>query len=121
MAKQLLIWNEGSGKARVNSAVCESFANRDWTRTVQLLRGVDLPREIASAVNDGCDRIVAAGGDGTVNAIVNAMMTIESNKRPSLAIIPLGTANDFAGLDRRINLFFKFRDCLRRRLFGFGC
>lgn len=38
--------------------------------------------------------IVAAGGDGTINAVVNAMMRHGIKSR--LGIIPAGTANDFA-------------------------
>lgn len=39
----------------------------------------------------------AAGGDGTVNLVVNAIMCLPAELRPRLAIIPVGTANDFAG------------------------
>jgi len=39
-------------------------------------------------------QIIAAGGDGTVNICVNAM--IENNIRLPLSIFPAGTANDFA-------------------------
>lgn len=42
----------------------------------------------------GFDLIVAAGGDGTVNEVVNGMAIFD--KRPSLGIIPIGTVNDFA-------------------------
>ncbi|MDR0300016.1 MAG: diacylglycerol kinase family lipid kinase [Streptococcaceae bacterium] len=42
------------------------------------------------------DLIVAAGGDGTLNEVVNGMMTVYRSKRPQLAIIPVGTTNDFA-------------------------
>ena len=38
------------------------------------------------------DRIVVAGGDGTLAAALPALLEVE---RP-LAVIPLGTANDFA-------------------------
>ncbi|WP_292662613.1 lipid kinase YegS [Nitratifractor sp.] len=56
----------------------------------------DLPALIRECADDGIDRIVAGGGDGTLNGVLNAMMALEEAKRPELAILPLGTANDFA-------------------------
>lgn len=44
----------------------------------------------------GFDLIVAAGGDGTLNEVINGMMEVEKVKRPRFAIIPTGTTNDFA-------------------------
>jgi lipid kinase YegS len=40
------------------------------------------------------DLIVAAGGDGTVNEVVNGIA--RARWQPRLAILPIGTANDFA-------------------------
>lgn len=48
----------------------------------------------AEAVNNGYDIIIAAGGDGTLNEIINGMAG--KPNRPPLGIIPLGTTNDFA-------------------------
>ncbi|MGI9518554.1 MAG: lipid kinase YegS, partial [Pirellulaceae bacterium] len=56
----------------------------------------DSVRYVAEAVKDGVDVIVAAGGDGTVNEVVTGMMATEEPVASALAIIPLGTANDFA-------------------------
>ncbi len=64
---------------------------------IQLNRSQDLKQCIAQAIDAGCKTVIAAGGDGTVNAVVNALMAMEVSHRPELAIIPLGTANDFAG------------------------
>jgi len=46
------------------------------------------------AVADGVDRIVAVGGDGTVNAILNGIAP--EFHRVELAIVPMGTGNDLA-------------------------
>lgn len=59
----------------------------------------DLERLAREAVDDGCTTIVAAGGDGTVNGILNGLADRLSKVR--LGILPLGTGNDFA---RTINL-----------------
>src|SRR5213078_189932 len=42
------------------------------------------------------DLLIAAGGDGTVNEVLHGLMDMPRGSRPSLGIVPLGTANDFA-------------------------
>jgi lipid kinase YegS len=44
----------------------------------------------------GVDLLVAAGGDGTLNELVNGLMDLSIDVRPALGVVPLGTANDFA-------------------------
>jgi lipid kinase YegS len=56
----------------------------------------DGERLVNEASRDGIQRIVAAGGDGTVNEIINGLAKLDKTQRPELAIMPLGTANDFA-------------------------
>ena len=51
---------------------------------------------VRQAIVDGAKRIVAGGGDGTLNAVVNAMLRKGKAPKASLGILPLGTANDFA-------------------------
>lgn len=58
--------------------------------------GGDVARLVDEAIAEGCDRLVAGGGDGTVNELANALMRHPPERRPELAILPLGTANDFA-------------------------
>lgn len=43
---------------------------------------------------EGFELIVAAGGDGTVNDVINGIAGLE--KRPKVGIIPAGTTNDYA-------------------------
>ncbi|MBX3498656.1 MAG: diacylglycerol kinase family lipid kinase [Alphaproteobacteria bacterium] len=53
-----------------------------------------LAREIAGGPEL---RIVAAGGDGTINEVVNGLMLRNDDISPPLGILPLGTANVLAG------------------------
>jgi YegS/Rv2252/BmrU family lipid kinase len=42
------------------------------------------------------DVVVAVGGDGTVNEVLHGLMTLPTEARPALAVVPLGTTDDFA-------------------------
>lgn len=55
----------------------------------------DLGRFIDESFNRQLGRVVIGGGDGSVNEAVGAALSREGT-RPSLGILPLGTANDFA-------------------------
>ncbi len=57
--------------------------------------------ELAAAMRrSGCKMIVAAGGDGTVNEVLNglAQATPEGEMIGKLALCPIGTGNDFADM-----------------------
>lgn len=54
----------------------------------------DATSSAAEAIDNGYDMIIAAGGDGTLNEVINGMA--DKPERPPLGIIPLGTTNDFA-------------------------
>lgn len=59
------------------------------------------------AAGDGFDVVVAAGGDGTLNEVLNGLMHIGTTReeRPALSVIPIGRGNDFCyGVDIPGNL-----------------
>ncbi len=55
----------------------------------------DLSRFAREAADGGADLVIAAGGDGTLNGIVQGLMNA-AGAAPPPAVIPTGTANDFA-------------------------
>ncbi len=70
------------------------------------------PRIVREALEQGATRIIAGGGDGTINAVANALIG-DGSVMPTttLGICPLGTANDFArGCDLPLN---DLAECLR--------
>lgn len=53
----------------------------------------------AAAVDDGVDLVIAHGGDGTVNEVVNGMLSTANKaaaQQPVLGVVPGGSANVFA-------------------------
>ncbi len=60
--------------------------------------GGDAERYVAEALAAGVDTIVAAGGDGTLSEVATTLAHRDEDAAmlPSLGLVPLGTANDFA-------------------------
>ncbi len=52
------------------------------------------PALTREAIDDGVDVVVAAGGDGTLHEVVNAVHSTASEV--TVGVLPFGTANDFA-------------------------
>jgi diacylglycerol kinase family enzyme len=59
---------------------------------VVVARGEELGPVAAQAVRQGSQRIVAGGGDGTVNAVAGAV----AGTNAALGVLPMGTLNHFA-------------------------
>ena len=94
--KAHLIYNPTAGPRDVRrdlERVC-SYLNRcGWSVELQLTRksgdAVVLARAAAHA---GCDVAIAAGGDGTVNEMVNGLVGTQT----ALGVLPVGTGNMWA-------------------------
>jgi diacylglycerol kinase (ATP) len=48
------------------------------------------------AARVGSDYIIAAGGDGTLNEVINGIAISRGARQVCVGVVPLGTANDFA-------------------------
>ena len=93
MKQAVFLYNTQSGKGKVArnvEAICTVFRAYGYEITPQLIDFGANPFD----GNEAIDLMVVAGGDGTVNYVVNAM------KRKGLdipvGVVPSGTANDFA-------------------------
>ena len=60
--------------------------------------GGDAERYVAEAIADGVDTVIASGGDGTLSEVATTLAHRDESAEalPALALLPLGTANDFA-------------------------
>lgn len=91
-----VILNDSAGSAgRLTGRDVEAVLAPLGDISIERPAGGDAATEVARrALDDGCDLLVAAGGDGTVNQVVTALA--ESASPTRLGVLPLGTANDFA-------------------------
>lgn len=75
---------------------------------IQFTSGEGDARRMARAAAEGnCERVLAAGGDGTFNEVINGIAELAD--RLQVGLIPLGTGNDFA---RMLSLPDKIDDCI---------
>ncbi|QDG78731.1 lipid kinase YegS [Labrenzia sp. PHM005] len=56
----------------------------------------DIGKLFDDAMEKGASRILTAGGDGSLNGITNLILDRGAEREVALALLPLGTANDFA-------------------------
>jgi diacylglycerol kinase (ATP) len=49
-------------------------------------------------LKESTDLVIVAGGDGSLRAVVKRLLEYPSSARPSLAVLPLGTANNVANM-----------------------
>lgn len=86
------------GKQAMNEAVREAviaMRERGWTLDVRVTwEGGDAKRLVGEALAAGYCQVIAGGGDGTLRDVAEAMG--QARTQASLALLPLGTANDFA-------------------------
>ncbi len=88
-----------NGKCSPRGELHESIdALKRQGHAIEVLRtkGRGHARELAEASAGQATSVFAAGGDGTLNEVVSGLLEIEAARRPTLGIVPLGTANDFA-------------------------
>lgn len=96
MKKLRLILNgKKAGLDELRSAIFKARELSDIEVRVTWEAG-DVDRLVKEAYQDKCSRLLIGGGDGSVKEVVDALMKLPADTRPELAILPLGTANDFA-------------------------
>lgn len=100
MRRARVVLNPSSGDERgpqyvelLSSMLRERFDTVDLSVTTG---SGDAEAAAAIAVRDGCTTLFVAGGDGTLNEVLNGLHSAGALDRLAIGIIPLGTGNDFA-------------------------
>jgi diacylglycerol kinase (ATP) len=94
MAGTVVILNPKAGSVRDVAAIVRRIRHLPDVEVRLTARKGAAMRFTRTALRRGCEMIVAAGGDGTLNEVVNGIGANGSDVR--LGLIPLGTGNDFA-------------------------
>ena len=97
MRKIRLIYNKSAGQnksSEIISDIIGKFSENNFEVTVFATSKENSCEDFIRETPEDTYALVVAGGDGTINKIVNYMMKYEINV--PLGIIPAGTSNDFA-------------------------
>lgn len=113
------VFNDSSGSGDCAPAarkVEEMFAaaGREARVTVATGGGKGLREAAERAVADGCDTLVAGGGDGTINLAASVLV----GRDIPLGVLPLGTLNHFA---KDLGIPLELEDAVRVILDGVTC
>jgi diacylglycerol kinase (ATP) len=98
MQKIALLYNPLSGRRRERrladveqaAGILQNAGHE--TRIVATLGSSATPDQVRQQIADGCDTILACGGDGTIHDILQGIVGSDA----MLGVIPLGTANSLA-------------------------
>lgn len=94
----LLFVNPIAGRGRTRRRLAGIVRILDAAGTVadiRTSRGIgDLEAQVRDAVNAGVQRVLVAGGDGSIHEAVNGILSADG--KAALGVIPTGTGNDFA-------------------------
>lgn len=89
-----LIWNMHAGSAAAHAAIRERCGDDETLHLVETSSEDEARKAVAEAADAAADAVVAAGGDGTVHLVANAILN--SKAEISFGVLPLGTGNDAA-------------------------
>lgn len=91
--KTAVIVNPSAGNQSDNAALVKNKISGSFYES----QGKGHVQELCERLSlEGYGRIVVGGGDGTINEAVTGLMSVPKDQRAQMAILPLGTANDFS-------------------------
>jgi len=94
MPNACIILNPAAGSVKDPDALMKQLRSLPGTTLKVTSKRGSAGRAARAALKQGCNLIVAAGGDGTLNEVINGLGENAGNVR--VGLIPLGTGNDFA-------------------------
>jgi len=99
MKKVKFIYNPNSGNKEFLEGfdkIFEIYQNKGYTISILRINKKLILQNHLNDLDNTWDHILVAGGDGTINNLVNALKSLKLDI--PIAVLPVGTANDFAGV-----------------------
>jgi diacylglycerol kinase (ATP) len=94
--RAVVIWNPGAGTIEAAAAARKLLDDHPEALVVE----TESPEHAEETVQKACEakveRIIAAGGDGSINNVVNALFRYGGDAPPAFGVLPFGSGNDFA-------------------------
>ena len=97
MDRLLFIYNPTSGTGQVKGAlahILDVFTKAGWITTAYPTQCAGDAARAARELGGQFDRVVCAGGDGTLSEVAGGLMSLDSP--PPLGYVPCGSTNDCA-------------------------
>jgi diacylglycerol kinase (ATP) len=91
--KKLVIWNSNAGSTSQAEDIRNHIADSLDTIIYEPTSAADAQEKIRIECERGTKLVIAAGGDGTVNSVVNGLANAPAEV--VMGVLPLGTANDW--------------------------
>src|SRR5437868_5530548 len=92
--KPWVILNPFAGKAEDHEAILKELAQLKPSAVHTTHKAGDAAAFARKAIRAKCNYVIAAGGDGTLNEVINGVARHAGQVR--VGLLPLGTGNDFA-------------------------
>ena len=94
----MVIWNPSAGSTTQADQLRQVLTDDPSVELIETQSREEAIQQVRRAADQRFRRVIAAGGDGTVNAVVTALFqsVSEGLSTPELAVLPLGSGNDLA-------------------------
>ena len=99
MKPLLFLYNTTAGKGRVRqqlAGVLERLTRAGWLVSAYPTQGKGDAARVVRELGSSFERVVCAGGDGTLSQTVAGVMELAPEQRPVVGFIPAGSTNDCA-------------------------
>lgn len=93
-----VIWNPSAGSTAASDHIRKLLMEKSGLEVIETGSRDDALQAVRRCGEEGFHRVIAAGGDGTANAVVTALAQLAADGLhvPELAVLPLGSGNDLA-------------------------